>query len=77
MLRGWYDDGAFRKVDREVKVMWTVPYVGDEQPNVSPTVAARLDTLCLFQTLVHPAHFNTIPQFSVGDLDDCRRELPT
>lgn len=30
-----------------------VPYVGDEQPNVSPTAAARLDSCSDAQALFH------------------------
>ena len=34
----------------EMEVM-TVPYAGDEQANVSPTAAVRLDTACALSTL--------------------------
>ena len=33
----------------ELEVM-IVPYAGDEQANVSPTAAVRLDTVCAFRT---------------------------
>ena len=39
----------------EIEVM-IVPYAGDEQANVSPTAAVRLDTVCALSTLFPPAY---------------------
>ena len=40
----WEGEAMYRSVDDcEVRVIMIVPYAGDEQPNASPTAAARLD----------------------------------
>ncbi len=44
----------------ELEVM-IVPYAGDEQANVSPTAAVRLDTVCAFRT-----PFSTLFQQAYG-----------
>lgn len=48
------------KIGSWLEVSWFVPYVGDEQANVSPTAAARLHFL--------PSFLHACPQPTPSDL---------
>ena len=68
-----YDDGEDRKVDDNWEVNdLIVPYAGDEQANVSPTAAARLNTLEALSALFHETLSDVTPVFKARREELCQ-----